>query len=86
MTLLRPGRIMAEIVEGSPMTGRGGGLVWRWWLAWLQPWVGISIIERLEVTTPDDFVFHETLVLVTSAIFAIAELEHLLTWPDRSPH
>ncbi len=72
MNLVRPGRIMVEIVENSPMTGRGAGLVWFWWIAWLAPWAAGAVIGNIEASTPASYVRRETLVICTAAVLVVA--------------
>ncbi len=71
MNLLRPGKIMVEIVEGSPIEGRHGGLVWWWWLAWLVPGIGSRALD-LTGDSVDSLLLAETARLGLVAVFTVA--------------
>lgn len=72
VNLLRPAKIMVEIVEGSPTTGRGSGLAWWWWITWLLTGAGGAVVGIIDVGTTDDFVAREALMLAATALLAVA--------------
>jgi len=71
LNLVRPAKIMVEIVEGSRTTGRSAGLVWWWWFAWLLPGFVVGLLGLVDTSAPSDYAFRETLVVVTAVVVAI---------------
>lgn len=72
LNLFRPARIMTEIVESSPVTGRPAGLVWWWWVVWLASWVALAVVGTLEAATTTDFIRREALAIGAAALLGLA--------------